>query len=429
MFGPQFLNPGFYNGFQHGRDKADKFAGFSPALNPRFSNSGNHLGHADKPANDSPAQAGKVMLARLVTSVESGFSATQIHQFSPLNDAEAATSQDDFSPDAVSERILGFVQQRLEQEKANGASEERLQELYDQATAGIEKGFAEARKIIGDHGLFSDEVKDNFLETVSKTQQGLDELGEDLFGSEAPVPNVTASREESLASTSTSLASNEVYYNQKRSFDMQVKTQDGDVVTIKVKNAESFSASSFQAATDNVSVSGFESNYSNSSRFEFSVEGDLDEGELAALNDLFSQVNDIADDFYAGDVEEAFNQAMDVGYDASELAGFAVNMRRSEVVAVRQTYAEVSGYGEPAPAIENPLQGVMDKLADFSAKVQQAHSALLDGTKGFDPEDSLLSQLMKELVPDQEQLEQESLNQGLLPHKQAFDQFIDSMLA
>ena len=46
-------------------------------------------------------------------------------------------------------------------------------------------------------------------------------------------------------------------------------------------------------------------------------------GELAALNDLFSQVNDIADSFYSGNVGEAFEQALAVGYDSDELAAFA----------------------------------------------------------------------------------------------------------
>ncbi|MCG8668954.1 MAG: DUF5610 domain-containing protein [Pseudomonadales bacterium] len=411
MFGPQLLNPNLQSGLP-------KYDGF-----PRFSNSDNGLAPAKSPESDTGA-AGRVLLARLETSVESRFSAQQIFQ------SPKAAPADDFSPEAVSDRILGFVKDRLAKEKANGASDERLQMLFEQAKSGIEKGFAEAKDIIADQGLFNDEVKDNYLATVSKVQKGLDEIEQDFTGKEsAPDVIKSAFTGSPQNSNHVAVASNELYYNQQRSFDMQVKTQDGDLVTIKVNSAESLSASSFAGATDNVAVSGFESSYSSSSRFSFSVEGDLDEGELAALNDLFAQVNDIADDFYAGDVEAAFNQALDVGYDASELAGFAVNMRRSEVVAVRQTYAEVARYGEPSPVTENPLQAMMDKLADFSAKVQKASDSLLEGAKAAGEQDSLLSQLLKELVPDREALEKQQLDQGLPPNKSAFNDFVDSVLA
>ncbi|PIE41630.1 MAG: hypothetical protein CSA49_02470 [Gammaproteobacteria bacterium] len=237
-----------------------------------------------------------------------------------------------------------------------------------------------------------------------------------------------AAREVSPASKTT-VASNELYYNQQRSFDMQVKTRDGDVVTIKVNAEESLSSSSFSGENDQVVVTEFENSYASSSRFSFSVEGELDEGELAALNDLFAQVNDIADDFYAGDVEMAFNQAMEVGYDVNELAAFAVNMRRSEVVAVRQAYTEIAQYAEPVGAEqENPFQNMMDKLADFSAKAQQVQDALLEGQNVPDTDGQLLGQLLKELVPDQETPEQQRPDQKTPAGKSAFNEFVDAVL-
>lgn len=424
MLGSHLIHSGLNQDFQSAASRG----GFSPALLKRFSNNSNHLGEQKQAQADSSAQAGQVMMARLMTSMESRFSIAQVQQVAPQTPVAAA---DDFSPEAVSDRILGFVKERLAQEKANGASDERLQSLFNQAKAGLEKGFAEARQIIGEQGLFNDQVKDNYFATVARVEEGMDELEQSLFGSSESNPPATET--EASPASVTSLATNELYYNQKRAFDMQVKTQDGDVVTIKVKAGESFSASSFAAANDDVSVSGFDAEYTNHSRFSFSVEGDLDEGELAALNDLFAQVNDIADDFFAGDVDAAFEQALDVGYDASELAGFAVNMRRTQVVAVRQTYAEVAQYSDPgsdpAAPIQNPFQDMMDKLTDFSTKVQQAHQALLDGAQRLQG-DSLFGQLLKELVPETEQQNTQGEQvQDVASKKASFDQFLDTLLA
>ena len=429
-----------------------------PGFLKGFSNNGNHLGQLKQAEQGSGADAGKVMMARLMSSVESRFAMSRVEIAGPVAEAPSAPAADDFSPDAVTQRIIGFVQQRLEKEKANGASEERLQSLMDQAREGIEKGFAQAKDIIVDQGIFTDEVKDNYLATVSRVQQGLEELEDTLFGAgaeSAATPPVPASPEAAAgqpAAGQTRVASESLYYNQTRSFDMQVKTRDGDLVTIRVNGEESFSSSSFAAASDGVSVAGIDARYSNSANFSFSVEGELDKGELAALNDLFSQVNDIADTFYGGDVEAAFSQAMDVGYDASELAGFAVNMRRTEVVAVRQAYAEVSRYGRPGnggadSAPQNPLQSVMDKLTDFAGRVQEARNSLLAGPALAEGNGSLFADLIKSLVPAREnaagsnqQAAATGVQQsgsgagpagssGISPDKAAFDRFIDSLVA
>ncbi len=437
MLGAQLI-PSSFNHPAGGGKKA--FPGVPGFLNG-FSSKGNHLGQLKQAEQSTGADAGKVMLTRLMSSVESRFSVSRV-QTGPVAEAPSAPAADDFSPEAVTDRILGFVQQRIEKERANGASEERLQSLMDQAREGIEKGFAQAKDIIVEQGIFTDEVKDNYLATVSQVQQGLDELENNLFSQpeEAPAAPVNASSSSApqSAAQTTRAASESLYYNQSRSFDMQVKTRDGDLVTIKVNGEESFSSSAFAASADGVSVSGFDAQYSNSSSFSFSVEGELDKDELAALNDLFSQVNDVADNFYGGDVEAAFGQAMDVGYDASELAGFAVNMRRTEVVAVRQAYAEVSRYGQAnnggaAPAAqENPLQSVMDKLTDFAGKVQEARNSLLSGSGLPEGNDGLFADLIKSLVPAEQKAAgstQQADAEQANPNKSDFDRFIDSLAA
>ncbi len=220
---------------------------------------------------------------------------------------------------------------------------------------------------------------------------------------------------------------------------MEVITQDGDKVTIHVGAGESLDFRSASQVTPRGSISGFALEQSSYYDISFSVEGDLDEGELAALNDLFSQVNDIADSFYSGNVGEAFEQALAVGYDSDELAAFAVNMTHSEVVAVAQTYREVAeaDQGEAVERDGNPLQSIMDRLSEFAAQVLASHDVLLDNPNKPSNQQALFSDILSELIPandvgsqgaQEEAAEESGSNVVGVQIHDAFRGFIDSIL-
>ncbi len=66
----------------------------------------------------------------------------------------------------------------------------------------------------------------------------------------------------------------------------------------------------------------------------FSIEGDINEDEALAINDLLDQVVALADEFYYGDVEKAFNQALEIGYDSSEIAAYMLDLQLTETQTV-----------------------------------------------------------------------------------------------
>lgn len=66
--------------------------------------------------------------------------------------------RDAFSPEKVASVVLGFIEQRLHREAAAGADPARLQALMTQARDGVEKGFAEARKILDGMGVLQGKV-------------------------------------------------------------------------------------------------------------------------------------------------------------------------------------------------------------------------------------------------------------------------------
>ncbi|MEE2731592.1 MAG: DUF5610 domain-containing protein [Pseudomonadota bacterium] len=305
----------------------------------------------------------------------------------------------DFSPQAVADRVLGFIRERLESERANGASEEEIQALYQQAVKGVEQGLREAKGIIQEQGLFSGSVKDNFYATVTGLADGLEALGEELFGVDletaaetaVPIPE-TAVAAPATSAPGLGYRSTEVAFQRDRSFDLEVITQDGDKVTLHVSSGQSGYANQYRLASEGALVESLEAGYTQYDNVAFSVEGELDEGELSALRDLFAQVNSVAETFYAGDVEMAFDQAMNVGMDSEELAAFAVDIQQSQAVAVRDTYVAIDNMmGAPR---QNGFADVLPRLGGFAKQVEQAGQQ----AQGLDSGRLEAPQLLRELI-------------------------------
>lgn len=297
---------------------------------------------------------------------------------------------DDFSPAAVSGRIMDFITQRLEVERANGASEERLASLYNQATKGLAQGFGEAAKIIDANGLFEGKVKDDFFATISNVEKAMGDLKKDLFGDAGRIEPPAADTGVVRAAVLEAQAS------QSRSFNMQITTQEGDVIDLQVSASQRYGFQLAQASSDGVSLQSVAASQESERYFSFSVQGDLNEEELASINALFSEVNDVADAFFAGRVDEAFDQALSIGLDSEQLAGFAVNMSRTDVVAARQAYSQ-SG----APRSEgagSDRDEMFKTLSDFASRVKKADVKLDQSINLFDTK-PVLAELLAQLKP------------------------------
>lgn len=125
----------------------------------------------------TPADAINVLRARLEQRVEQAMGS--IARPSVAADKYTAQAQPPTASDVAS-RILGFVQNRLQMEAEAGADTERLTELFAQARAGIEKGYAEAREQIQALGLMTEALAEDINKGYDLIQDGLLDL-EKLF--------------------------------------------------------------------------------------------------------------------------------------------------------------------------------------------------------------------------------------------------------
>ncbi|WP_293268736.1 DUF5610 domain-containing protein [Neptunomonas sp.] len=279
--------------------------------------------HATSNGRSSEAASQDAVLNRLASNIP-GMSGDDLKTM----------STDDFSPEKVASRIGDFVAQGLEAARREGRSEADIQKMYNAAVDGVKKGFSEAREILDGLGSLSDSIASNIDLTEDKT---LDALGAIAPGQKTPED----------AQVSRLMAAER--YQEAETLSLKVKTQDGDEVTIKFANTSQYE-SSFGIEKDQHGNSQSLLNISRneSSSYQFSVEGDLDNDEIDALQDLIKDVNEISNEFFDGDVQKAFDMASEFRMDKTELSSMNLRLTQSEQYSAVAKYTSAENIDTPS---------------------------------------------------------------------------------
>ncbi|SFH77183.1 hypothetical protein SAMN05216206_0206 [Pseudomonas guineae] len=299
-----------------------------------------------------------------------------------LEPGSLAGKANDFSPEKVAGRILGFIEQRLQSEQAAGADTAKLQKFLDQAREGVEKGFAEARKILDGMGGLQGKVASDIDDTYQKIQDGFSGLSQ-RFNPDA-----------ALVEGSSSIAAySERFAAQADTFEMSVTTRDGDRLRISIAQASAnWSQTGVVASSNGQGSSAVASSQSGSLQigaWQISVEGELDDEERGALEKLFGQVQELSNKFYAGDLSGAFDRAMALEMDGEQLASMSLRLTQTTVRQATDTYSSVAQEGgQAASAVNKSLidyaQGMLDALRNVNQLVAEGtdKTSLLDLLKG-----------------------------------------------
>ncbi len=257
--------------------------------------------------------------------------------------ASSRLNTDNFSPQSVANRIISFVGDSLTQQ---GGSNEDAEAMLKEAKKGIEQGIKEARNILDGMGKLSDSVDSNIKETEKLISQGLEKLEKGLEG-DGDSDDKAALKLSDTAQLISSSASLSTEFKQSSEASIEIVTRDGDKVNV------SYSAFIQAASNERVAVnqqgSAYSSAYSaeSSVTFQFSVQGNIDSGEQQAIESLLTDVGKLAETFFQGDVQAAFNASIDLGFDTSELQSFALDFQQSTYVEVAQTYQQTQQINNP----------------------------------------------------------------------------------
>lgn len=172
--------------------------------------------------------------------------------------------------------------------------------------------------------------------------------------SDAQVDKALAGVREELgvaASASAELTSAQsTTYVRKDKANLAITTQEGDRVQIRFRNKEGVVSQTASSANgEERRVYAF-----SAGRVEISVQGELNDDELAAISDLVGKVESLAADFFAGDVQKAFEAATSLGFDAEQIAGFALKLSTRESLRQQSVGRPVDALPAARPAVSKP---------------------------------------------------------------------------
>ena len=189
----------------------------------------------------------------------------------------------------------------------------------------VEQSIRDVRELVG-------EDDDDLEDAVSRIGAGLDDIDDDVARNQ-PSSATVLSAESKLRQRST----------------IRIRTQEGDVVRFDLRRVEKFSAEDVSISSGDSFYNSTEIELSSRSRMRLRVQGDINEAEYAAIQNVFAQAERIADDFFGGDLAAAFSQAAAIEFDSEQLA--RVNMRFREKLQTEVRYAAAGPVlAQPAPA-------------------------------------------------------------------------------
>lgn len=272
------------------------------------------------------------------------------------NAAEQATnakerSENDFSPEKVAQRILSHVGNYMENLQSKGADDERLASVLETAKEAVQKGMEDAKEKLDALGwLMNSGVEQGITETEDLLSEGFDALDKAFFADTEAVSQVAA-----MATSSS--------YRREDYSQIQMTTQEGDVVSLNLYSLSASEQGEAASISDNgMSYARYES-ANQAFAFDFSVEGDLNEDELAAIKDMMNSAGEVSDLFFEGDVAGALQRGFEMGFDSTQLANFSMTLQTSQTMKSSQA---VSAYGQ------NPgMRSIQEPLSDYRQALEE----------------------------------------------------------
>ena len=325
----------------------------------------------------------------------------------------------------IASNVIDFVRQELREARSNGASEEELQSIISQAQQGIEQGFASAREALQTRLENNPQLERQIERAFDKIQRGLQRL-DNRFAPNVEVSSAGDNSEAEIVlndegnnqvsqQESSSLGIQQVEFSktksiqQSSSFDLSIKTQEGDTVTLSIEKFYNKEFSKQALINEEGFTVNVDRQIEKGKQISYQVNGDINEKEQAAIDSLIKKIDRLADKFYSGNLAGAFQKATKVGIDSEQLASFSVNLQSSKIVEVTRTYKEVQGVEvlEPQESLI-PSLGALIHQIDQAARDEQVAKIIAEPVP-------VATELFKQIAIRDERFSQLSLIQNINP--------------
>ncbi len=302
----------------------------------------------------------KTLLASLnqQLSIDSSFS-YELHSSKTINIQEGKGANLDiieikpfeFDFEAVAKNVMDFVSGIIIGAQASGASDDKLNELLSQARSGIDQGFSQARDELKGFDIYTKELEQGIDKSYQLIQDSMTDLEQQLFSPQVSSINVSEQQLDLFEDEQASIA---------------ITTKDGDEININFSRFTSLSQR--QSIVDGENSKNIEFNQYQS--FSFQVEGTLDKEELKAVSNLIKDITKLADKFFNGDVEKAWQQAQELGFDDQQIAQFSFDFKEVKQISVIEHYSQGSK--------DSPIATLAPYAKDLAAIFKQS-DALFEG--------------------------------------------------
>ncbi|MBI5462625.1 MAG: hypothetical protein HY941_10620 [Gammaproteobacteria bacterium] len=182
----------------------------------------------------------------------------------------------------------------------------------------------------------------------------------------APADTATITADVPAAATDVQRVLTATQSGSAQTGDVRIETRDGDVVTVNFSRISAQVELAATSQSDNGTVSGMARASYQSAQLNYSVEGDLDKEEQAAIDHLLHRIDVIADRFFAGNVQAAFQQASHLNVRGEQIAGVAFTLEnRSVQQAVSQYQSTQSDTATPVPTGTQALADYTNQVRDL----------------------------------------------------------------
>lgn len=223
----------------------------------------------------------------------------------------------------------------------------------DAIRGAVDSGFQESKRVLQQNVVLSPDVSNAF----DAIRQRLDDVLNSLD-----------------RSASTSINANYFKYDASSETSIQIKTNDGDIVNINFSSSASqeYSGSSIKNNQLSASVLSYESE--SQSRYSFSVEGNLDEGELKAIEKLVAGIQKVSNSYSPADITSAFAAIGQNSFDTRELQAYQFESKTVEEFKALSLYQSLA-QEEPDAVSQSPGKPINIAMGSILALFSQAGQA------------------------------------------------------
>lgn len=236
----------------------------------------------------------------------------------------------------TSGNILGFIGLQLQRDVADGADTDALSSRILAGLEGFKQGFTEAAEQLSAMGLMTEELKAELQLTYDQVMAGAEELHQQFVATSLELDPADAGPLASMAASAPAASP-------QHDLNLNASAEDFTQYVTEQLLGQRQGVDALLAYLESLSV----------------------ETEPVAVNQLLVKVTELAESYTSGGVQEAYKEAVALGYSEQDIGLFVQQLGQPSVQRAQQAYGSVQ-----PQAGEGDLAGRLQPLVNYAQQVR-----------------------------------------------------------